>query len=143
MKDLGRRNPKVILFTSQHFPPNSHSFTFFVSVCCIYHKPRRFDESSDESSDSDSDSSSSCPHEHDHNHNHRPNRSRRGSSSSNSQQPQRTRGVVHEPELLDDAEPNAYEQQPELKKGKRKASALSCPVHSEFPSLTADDYFLA
>lgn len=92
-------------------------------VCCIYHKPRRFDESSDESSDSDS-SSSSCPHEHDHpgHSQNRPNPSPRGSSSSNLQQAQRGRGVVHEPELLDDIEPNAYEQQPELKKGKRKAT---------------------
>ncbi|KIK95933.1 hypothetical protein PAXRUDRAFT_826531 [Paxillus rubicundulus Ve08.2h10] len=32
-------------------------------ICCIYHKPRRFDESSSESdSDSDSDSSDSCGH---------------------------------------------------------------------------------
>ncbi|KAF8817479.1 hypothetical protein BYT27DRAFT_6813869 [Phlegmacium glaucopus] len=98
-------------------------------ICCIYHKPRRFDESSDESSsddDSDDDSISSCPHEHDHpghNHNHRPNSSRRGSNSSNPQQAQRGPGIVHEPELLlDDTEPNAYEKQPELKKGKMRAT---------------------
>lgn len=30
-------------------------------ICCIYHKPRRFDESSDESSDSDA-SDSDCSH---------------------------------------------------------------------------------
>jgi len=87
-------------------------------ICCIYHKPRRFDESSDESSsDSDSDSSLSC-----HNHNHRPSPSRRGPGSSNPQQAPRGPGVVHEPELLDDTEPNAYEKQSELKKGKRRAT---------------------
>jgi len=32
-------------------------------ICCIYHKPRRFDESSDESS-SESDSDSEAGHEH-------------------------------------------------------------------------------
>ncbi|KAF9559315.1 hypothetical protein CPC08DRAFT_606821, partial [Agrocybe pediades] len=36
-------------------------------ICCIYHKPRRFDESSDES-DSDSDSDSSCSGNPAHNH---------------------------------------------------------------------------
>lgn len=32
-------------------------------ICCIYHKPRKFDESSDESSDDDSDCGG---HDHDH-----------------------------------------------------------------------------
>ncbi|EIW84562.1 hypothetical protein CONPUDRAFT_24922, partial [Coniophora puteana RWD-64-598 SS2] len=37
-------------------------------ICCIYHKPREFDESSsEESSDSDSDSGAGRRH-HDHNH---------------------------------------------------------------------------
>lgn len=106
----------------------------FISVCCIYHKPRRYDESSssdDSSSDSDSDSCSHHDHEPSgHNHNHRVNPSRRGSSSSNPQQAQRSRGIVHEPDILNDTQPNAYETQPDLKKGKRKASALSCSLHS-------------
>ncbi|CAG8551710.1 731_t:CDS:2 [Funneliformis caledonium] len=39
-------------------------------ICCIYHKPRAFDESSDEeSSSSDSDNSD---HDHDHKHEERP-----------------------------------------------------------------------
>jgi len=110
-------------------PFPSFHLTFFISVCCIYHKPRRFDESSGESSsDSDSDSSSSCPHEHPgYNHNRRPNPSLRGPNSSNPQQAPRGPGVVNEPEILDDTEPNAYEKQPELKKDKRRASTLSCP----------------
>ncbi|KAF9255438.1 hypothetical protein L218DRAFT_975630 [Marasmius fiardii PR-910] len=46
-------------------------------ICCIYHKPRAFDESSsEEDSDSDSDSDSSCAG---HNHNH--GRGRRSSGS--------------------------------------------------------------
>ena len=107
-------------------PSNCFSFTFFVLVCCIYHKPRRFDESSSsDDSSSDSDSGSCSLHDHDHsghNHNHRHSPPRRGSSSSNPQAP-RGRGIVHEPEILDDAQFNAYETQPESKKGKRKASA--------------------
>ncbi|KZV94730.1 hypothetical protein EXIGLDRAFT_748504 [Exidia glandulosa HHB12029] len=39
-------------------------------ICCIYHKPRKFDESSDES-DSDSDASDCDGHGHDHEHEHR------------------------------------------------------------------------
>jgi len=90
-------------------------------ICCIYHKPRRFDESSS-SDESDSDSGSCSHHDHDHNNNHRVNPSRRGSSSSNPQQAQGARGAVHEPAILDDTQPNAYETQPESKKGKRKAT---------------------
>jgi protein phosphatase 1 regulatory subunit 11 len=116
-------------FSIEFLIPNC--YVLFISVCCIYHKPRRFDESSsseDSSSDSDSGSCSHHDHDHDHNNNHRLNPSRRGSSSSNPQQAQRTRGTVHEPTILDDTQPNAYETQPESKKGKRKASALSYSV---------------
>lgn len=116
MKDSGRKNPRVIdLFLFfKHFP----FIIFIYLVCCIYHKPRGFDESSDESSSSDSDSESnpSCRDHPAHNHNHRPNLSQ--SPSSNPQEAQRS--PVHEPELLDSTEPNAYE-----KKGKRKAGALT------------------
>lgn len=42
-------------------------------ICCIYHKPRKFDESSSEES-SDSDSDSDCSHDHHHSHNHGPRR---------------------------------------------------------------------
>ncbi|RDB29577.1 Type 1 phosphatases regulator YPI1 [Hypsizygus marmoreus] len=92
-------------------------------VCCIYHKPRKFDESSsEESSDSDSDAS------HDHHHPRR----RRGrphthgspgapdgaSSQREPDQPVATmQDVEHEPER------NAYETEPHSKKGKGKASS--------------------
>ena len=110
---------------SIEFSSKCFSSTIFISVCCIYHKPRRFDESSSsDDSSSDSDDSDSCSH-HDHDHSgHRHSPSQSGSSSSNPRQAQRSRGIVHEPEIIDDTQPNAYETQPELKKGKRKASAF-------------------
>ncbi|CAI2166413.1 16057_t:CDS:2 [Funneliformis geosporum] len=68
-------------------------------ICCIYHKPRAFDESSDEeSSNSDSDNSD---HNHDHKHeggensNHHHHHKRPNKNRSNS--------------------PNAYERQPQYK----------------------------
>ncbi|KAF9543141.1 hypothetical protein CPC08DRAFT_716796 [Agrocybe pediades] len=94
-------------------------------ICCIYHKPRRFDESSDES-DSDSDSDSSCSgnpghnhanHNHaNHNHSHNPS-SHAGPSSQQSRSNGES-GTVHTLERPVESEPNAYEKQP---KGKRKA----------------------
>ncbi|KAH9481073.1 Type 1 phosphatases regulator YPI1 [Psilocybe cubensis] len=86
-------------------------------ICCIYHKPRRFDESSDESDSSDSDSdhdhsSHNHNHHHNHNHEHQPN----GGSSTNGQQSHSS--VVHELEHPE-YEPNAYEKQPKSN-GKRR-----------------------
>ncbi|KAF8150204.1 phosphatase inhibitor-domain-containing protein [Crassisporium funariophilum] len=89
-------------------------------ICCIYHKPRRFDESSDESSDSDSDDSA-CGHNHNHSGpNHRP--AGTGPSSDGLQaRSGAVSSVVHELEHPEGSEPNAYEKQPESKKGKRRA----------------------
>ena len=116
-------------------------------VCCIYHKPRRFDESSSESSDSssgdddsgpdsDSDSGRAQPggrlRNHRHNHNHSHNHSRRshhdhrdcgdghaegGSTRSTSRNGGGGGGVV---ESIDPDKPdvNAYEKQPKSRKGK-------------------------
>ena len=88
-------------------------------ICCIYHKPRQFDESSsEESSDSDSDSDSNvgrrrrhCHHDHDHNHAH-------SNGSGSGGLAQRDGGSnVHE--LQDsDSDTNAYERAPNPKKGK-------------------------
>lgn len=80
-------------------------------VCCIYHKPKRFDESSDEDS-SDSESDSDCGHEH---HARRPGNSRDGAQWSRGGDD----SVVH---TLDHDEPNAYEVGPGSKKGKKKAT---------------------
>lgn len=91
-------------------------------VCCIYHKPKRFDESSEEES-SDSDSDSSCGHNH-----HSPNRrrARRHHSSNENGESGSTRSrdpdsTVHE--LEDDSgEANMYEKAP---RGKAKGKAIS------------------
>ncbi|KAJ7614034.1 phosphatase inhibitor-domain-containing protein [Roridomyces roridus] len=94
-------------------------------ICCIYHKPKRFDESSDEdSSDSDGDSDSSVDD----------GRARR-SNNSNSNRHQHSHhhehdhggaGAVRDPssssvtELEEPSRPNAYETVPAGKKGKGK-----------------------
>ncbi|CAG8525484.1 9901_t:CDS:2 [Ambispora gerdemannii] len=63
-------------------------------VCCIYHKPRAFDESSSESSSSDSSEDEEGSNHNHHHHHHRSNkRSSRDRSDS----------------------PNAYERQPQYK----------------------------
>ncbi|GBE88061.1 Type 1 phosphatases regulator YPI1 [Sparassis crispa] len=81
-------------------------------ICCIYHKPRKFDESSDEeSSDSDSDSDSSCGHDHDHPH---PRGRRDGPENANGDNATMRSGqggVVHELEDDEDG-PNVYEKIP-------------------------------
>uniref|UniRef100_A0A0W0G5S0 Type 1 phosphatases regulator n=1 Tax=Moniliophthora roreri TaxID=221103 RepID=A0A0W0G5S0_MONRR len=83
------------------------------NICCIYHKPRRFDESSSEE-DSDSDSDSSCGG---HNHQH----SRRHSNADGEGLRNRQEdSSVTELEREDSDEKNAYEIVPS-KKGKRKA----------------------
>ena len=97
-------------------------------VCCIYHKPRKFDESSsEESSDSDSDSDSSCDRNHSHSHPRRTNNVPRDGPDSSSRQGANTadRGnasVVHQ---LNDTVPdsNAYERVPGRKSKKGKAPA--------------------
>ncbi|KAJ7592627.1 phosphatase inhibitor-domain-containing protein [Mycena floridula] len=81
-------------------------------ICCIYHKPRRFDESSDEDS---SDSEDESHHHHHHSHNH---------ELESNGQAVRAEGTVTINELEPKSEPNAYEAQPSSKKGKRKAGAL-------------------
>ncbi|KIP04280.1 hypothetical protein PHLGIDRAFT_129619 [Phlebiopsis gigantea 11061_1 CR5-6] len=96
-------------------------------ICCIYHKPKRFDESSsEESSDSDSDSDSSCNHGHSHSHSRRhANNPPRDGSDSQSGQTASTRDgasstAVHEMEDVE-REPNAYERVPGKKQKKGKA----------------------
>ncbi|KAG7092050.1 hypothetical protein E1B28_008431 [Marasmius oreades] len=80
-------------------------------ICCIYHKPRAFDESSSEE-DSDSDSDSSCAG-HDHNH------SRRLSGSGEGLQNRVNGGTIVDYSDDSDDRSNAYESAPSSKKGKR------------------------
>ncbi|KAH9847251.1 phosphatase inhibitor-domain-containing protein [Lenzites betulinus] len=88
-------------------------------ICCIYHKPRHFDESSsDESSDDDSDSSSDSraprrcrDHGHDHDHGDHSDDADHGTATRDSQG---GGGVVHELES-DSDDTNAYERIPRKK----------------------------
>jgi len=87
-------------------------------ICCIYHKPKKFDESSsEESSDSDSDSSCSHPHpSHRHRHRHP------ASDGHNDGQAMRNSdggGIVHELQDSSD-EANMYERIPGGRKSQKK-----------------------
>ncbi|KAJ8073528.1 Type 1 phosphatases regulator ypi1 [Marasmius tenuissimus] len=87
-------------------------------ICCIYHKPKAFDESSSEE-DSDSDSDDSCGGRH--NHSHRQRRSPGGNGGENLQNRENGSSVVQLES--DDSDKNAYEIAPSSKKGKHKAGA--------------------
>ncbi|EJD49536.1 hypothetical protein AURDEDRAFT_112415 [Auricularia subglabra TFB-10046 SS5] len=56
-----RSGPRVTW--TEDIVDNEHLGKKKSKICCIYHKPRKFDESSDESSDDDSDCDG---HDHDH-----------------------------------------------------------------------------
>ncbi|KAM5539270.1 hypothetical protein V8D89_007143 [Ganoderma adspersum] len=86
-------------------------------ICCIYHKPRQYDESSSsESSDSDSEPDSDaaarrrCNHDHDHDHDHHDADSGHNTASRNEE----GGGVVHELES-DEDDANVYERRPRRK----------------------------
>ncbi|QRV89543.1 Type 1 phosphatases regulator YPI1 [Ceratobasidium sp. AG-Ba] len=87
-------------------------------ICCIYHKPKRFDESSDESSD---DSDASCGSNDSrtrprHNHNHSPDQR---SQPTNLASGSGSSTTIFQPE------PNAYEKPSSNPKGKRKGTILA------------------
>ncbi|KAF9778894.1 phosphatase inhibitor-domain-containing protein [Thelephora terrestris] len=86
-------------------------------ICCIYHKARKFGESSSEESSSDSDSE--CDHDH---HRHQHHRSVQGNGGT---EKERNPEGAEVEELESDNEPNAYERPPgwKRKKGKRKANS--------------------
>lgn len=97
----------------------------FLAVCCIYHKPRPFDESSSESG---SDSDSSCDHDHGRRHRrHRPERPSpepNGSGREAQRSPDATT-TEHRPPA-----PNAYDADPSDKgKGGPTAPASSSQAH--------------
>jgi len=84
-------------------------------ICCIYHKPKAFDESSDEDDSSDEDSDSSHrAHEHEHRHTHE-HRAQAGSVHHAHD----TGATIEHIEHADPSK-NAYELAPQ--KGKHKAS---------------------
>ncbi|KAL0059153.1 hypothetical protein AAF712_014125 [Marasmius tenuissimus] len=92
-------------------------------ICCIYHKPKAFDESSSEE-DSDSDSDDSCGGRH--NHSHRQRRSPGGNGGENLQSRENGSSVVQLES--DDSDKNAYEIAPSSKKGKHKAGGAGMVV---------------
>ncbi|KAJ7683680.1 phosphatase inhibitor-domain-containing protein [Mycena rosella] len=95
-------------------------------ICCIYHKPKNFDESSDsDSSDSDSDSSYDDArsrarrhqqHHHSHPHPHPPPSPGAGGAGAAQRDPQ----AAAVTQLEEASGPNAYEIVPSGKKGKGK-----------------------
>ncbi|KAJ3772317.1 phosphatase inhibitor-domain-containing protein [Lentinula raphanica] len=87
-------------------------------ICCIYHKPRAYDESSDEDS-SDSDSDSSCDHDHSGRHHHvHSSNGRDGEGLQNKESGSSIQQLDHDDSLNN----NAYEVAPSSKKGKHKAT---------------------
>lgn len=108
---------------------NADQTTVCVAVCCIYHKPKKFDESSDES-DSDGsscgsdDSTNPHQHQHNHNHNHLHSHSNSHNNASVARPPQGGPTTETEPPSQP-APPNAYERQPNnTSKGKGKGKQL-------------------
>ncbi|KAI0696941.1 phosphatase inhibitor-domain-containing protein [Cytidiella melzeri] len=124
-----RNRPRVVW--REDVVDNEHAGKKSSKICCIYHKPKRFDESSSEESSSDSDSDSDCEHNHPRRHNARENPESRGEGSNTRSRD--SAGVVHE--LHDPAnEVNRYERAPR-RKGKKPVARNNC----KFPafSLTA------
>ena len=101
----------------------SLTFPYVLSVCCIYHKPKRFDESSSEDNSSGSDSDSSCDHSHPHSHGRKKRRhspspdSNPAPNGENARSREGGESVVHELHS-DPDESNMYEKVPRRKKGK-------------------------
>ncbi|KAJ3569926.1 hypothetical protein NP233_g4736 [Leucocoprinus birnbaumii] len=106
----GATNPGPRVAWDEDVVDNEHMGKKKSKICCIYHKPRRFDESSSDESSSD-ESDSSCGGEG-HNHDHR-----RRMHRHNHRQKPRDRDV--DGECDSEPETNAYERQPQ-KKGKGK-----------------------
>ncbi|GJE89930.1 protein phosphatase inhibitor Ypi1 domain-containing protein [Phanerochaete sordida] len=105
-----RRNRPGVLWR-EDVVDNEHMGKKSSKICCIYHKPRKFGESSsEESSDSDSDTDS-------HHHRHR--------SCSHRSQPRDGADSAAGGEDRPEYEPNAYERQPGRKSKKGKAPGQS------------------
>jgi len=119
-RERRRNRPSVVW--REDVVDNEHMGKKSSKICCIYHKPKRFDESSSEES-SDSDSDSSCDNRRPCSHR---SPQRDGADPAAGGEGTVTRGggsttvhTVHEHDL----EPNAYERQPGRKSNKGKAPA--------------------
>ncbi|KAB5594899.1 Cytidylyltransferase [Ceratobasidium theobromae] len=91
-------------------------------ICCIYHKPRRFDESSSESSSDESDSSCGSNDSRKRSHNHPHNR---GDQSNTSHPNGGSSSTFHA-----DPGPNAYEKSSSSSKGKRKGALQPLTINN-------------
>lgn len=121
----GRSRPRVVW--SEDVVDNEGTGRKSSKICCIYHKPRKFDESSsEESSDSDSGSDSDCNHNHPHTHGPRRRHAHRdgpsppsnGSDSNTRSREGGGEAIVHSIED-EDSDTNKYERAPmKPKKGK-------------------------
>ncbi|KAI0342620.1 hypothetical protein BDW22DRAFT_1330162 [Trametopsis cervina] len=123
-----RNRPRVVW--REDVVDNEHAGKKSSKICCIYHKPKRYDESSSEESSSDSDSDSDSDHAHGHSHRHthrhgRENPESRG-EASNTRSGGGASSVVHE--LHDPAdEVNRYERLPK-RKGKKPVGRNDCEL---------------
>ncbi|KZT23269.1 hypothetical protein NEOLEDRAFT_1136574 [Neolentinus lepideus HHB14362 ss-1] len=110
---------------------NEHMGKKKSKICCIYHKPRKFDESSSEESSSDSDSDSSggpsrnriYQHNNPYCRHHRHSENEDGGGSSTKDPSESSTAVVHKLGREGNDETNAYERSPGKgsRKGKGKA----------------------
>lgn len=90
---LGRKKSKsmykifnqILFFMSWLF---NYFFSAQSKVCCIYHKPRAFGESSDEDSSRDDSDDSDHGHDHDHKNGHHPDKCYRNTPNAYERQPQ-------------------------------------------------------
>ncbi|KAH8074807.1 phosphatase inhibitor-domain-containing protein [Cristinia sonorae] len=121
----GRSRPRVVW--SEDTVDNEGAGKKSSKICCVYHKPKRFDESSsDESSESESDSSCGG---HNHSHGGARRRKRRhhqhraeGESGGDATKSREGEGAVVHELSSDEEEVNRYERGPgKAKKGKGAA----------------------
>ena len=118
-ENMGKKSSKSV----SHHPFSQYTTTFadlsllpmVESVCCIYHKAKKFGESSSEESSSDSD----CDHDH---RRHRHHRSANGNGGA---ERERDGEGAQVEELENDDEPNAYERPSGWKRNKEKRNANS------------------
>ncbi|KAF9449437.1 hypothetical protein P691DRAFT_667502 [Macrolepiota fuliginosa MF-IS2] len=127
LKLRGARNTGPRVAWDDDVVDNEHMGKKKSKICCIYHKPRPFDESSSDESSSDSDSDSSCggndAHSSDQGDHHSHHRHHRHRHHHHRPKPQDDRGIGS---CEGEPGPNAYERQPSKKeKEKRQEGVFS------------------
>ena len=121
----GRKKSKSTLFSRVFSSSCMLNWMDCMTACCIYHKTRRFDESSSDESDSDSgedsdaDSHSDSSREHNHHSGHRLPHSAHRTAGFARQDPLLEDVVVVRERPRSDDEMNAYERMPRPHREKR------------------------